>query len=121
MIANEQGLIAAKKRGDSAMLKSLITDDFAMVGVDGQLQQGQDALDNLGDSDLVELRPYDIMVIPVAADTAIVSYDAIVREAPQEDQGPPPRYQHFSSVWVKQSETWKLSFQQSTPTKWGDW
>ncbi len=43
---------------------------------------------------------------------AIVTYDAIVREAPEEDQGPPPRYQHFSSVWMKQGDQWKLKFHQ---------
>jgi hypothetical protein len=54
-------------------------------------------------------------------DAAIVTYDAIVREAPQEDQGPPPRYQHFSSVWVKQEGAWKLKFHQATAAHWGDW
>ena len=52
---------------------------------------------------------------------AIVTYDAIVREAPEEDQGPPPRYQHFSSVWVKVGDGWKLKFHQTTAAHWGDW
>ena len=92
-----------------------------MVGIDGQLLQGREAIDNLGDSDLAELTPYDMKVMVADDETGIVTYDAIVREKPQQDQGPPPRYQHFSSVWVKQGGAWKLKFQQATATHWGDW
>lgn len=121
LISNENSLIAAKKKDDSAFFKRMVSGDFAMVGVDGQLLQGQEAIDNLGDSDLAELKPYGMTVVTAGDDIAIVTYDAIVREAPQEDQGPPPRYQHFSSVWVKHGDTWKLKFHQATATHWGDW
>jgi hypothetical protein len=121
LIDTEKSLIEAKMKDDGAFFKRMLSSDFAMVGVDGMLLEGQDAIDNLGDSDLAELSPYDMKVVFPTETTAIVSYDAIVREKPQEDQGPPPRYQHFSSVWVKQGEAWKLSFQQATATHWGDW
>jgi hypothetical protein len=45
----------------------------------------------------------------------------ILHIPPSEDQGPPPRYQHWTSVWTRQGDQWKLKFQQSTPTHWGDW
>jgi hypothetical protein len=62
------------------------------------------------------------MKVVSAGDTvAIVTYDAVVRVPPAEDQGPPPRYQHFSTTWVKQGDTWKMKFQQMTPSHWGDW
>lgn len=121
LIANENSLIAAKKKDDTTFFKRTISADFAMVGIDGQLLQGQEAIDNLGDSDLAELKPYGMAVVTAGDDIAIVTYDAIVREAPQEDQGPPPRYQHFSSVWVKHGDAWMLKFQQATATHWGDW
>ena len=92
-----------------------------MVDVDGQLLEREEAIDELGDSGLVELTPYDIKVVTVGEDAAVVTYDAIVRKAPEEDQGPPPRYQHFSSVWVKHGDGWKLKFHQATATHWGDW
>ena len=57
----------------------------------------------------------------VTDDVAIVSYDVVFRVPPAEDQGPPPRYQHFSTVWVKQSGEWKMKFQQMTASHWGDW
>ncbi|MGA8866522.1 MAG: nuclear transport factor 2 family protein [Candidatus Sulfotelmatobacter sp.] len=121
LIAGEKSLIEAKKKDDGAFFRRTLTGDFSLVGVDGQLHQGQDAVDEVGDSDLVELTPYDFKVVEVGEDAAVVTYDAVVREALQEDQGPPPRYQHFSSVWVKQGGQWKLKFHQATATHWGDW
>jgi hypothetical protein len=121
LIASEKSLIDAKKKDDGAFFKRTLSEDFTLVGVDGELHERQDAVDELGDSGLLELTAYDIKVVAVGESAAIVTYDAIVRKAPEEDQGPPPRYQHFSSVWVKQGDAWKLKFQQATPTHWGDW
>ena len=121
LIGNEKSLIEAKKKDDGAFFKRTVSTDFALVGVEGQLLERQEAIDELGDSGLVELTPYDIKVVTVGEDAAVVTYDAIVRKAPEEDQGPPPRYQHFSSVWVKQGEGWKLKFHQATAAHWGDW
>jgi ribonuclease HI len=121
LIGHEKNLIEAKKKDDAAFFKRTVSTDFALVGVDGQLLEREEAIDELGDSGLVELTPYDIKVVTVGEDAAVVTYDAIVRKAPEEDQGPPPRYQHFSSVWVKQGDGWKLKFHQATPTHWGDW
>jgi hypothetical protein len=121
LVASEKSLIEAKKKDDGEFFKSRVADGFEMVGIDGQLIQGEDAIDNLGDSGLVELTPYAMKVVMAGDGAAIVTYDAIVREAPEEDQGPPPRYQHFSSVWVKVGDGWKLKFHQATAAHWGDW
>jgi hypothetical protein len=120
-ITREKALIEAKKKDDAAFFRRTLSGDFSLVGVDGKLLQRQEAADNLGDSGLVELTAYDIKVVALGDDGAIVSYDAIVRERPEEDQGPPPRYQHFSSVWLKQGDQWKLKFHQATAAHWGDW
>jgi len=121
LIDSEKSLIGAKKKDDAAFFERTLTPSFSLVGVDGKLHQGQEAVDELGDSDLVELTPYDMKVVAVGEGAAIVTYDAVVRRSPQEDEGPPPRYQHFSSVWVKQGAAWKLSFHQATAAHWGDW
>jgi hypothetical protein len=121
LIASEKSLIAAKMKDDGAFFKRTLSADFSLVGVDGKLLERQEAVDDLGDADLVELTPYDMKVVAVGDDAAIVTYDAIVRKKPEEDQGPPPRYQHFSSVWVKQEGAWKLKFHQATAAHWGDW
>lgn len=120
-ISNEKNLIEAKKKDDGTFFKHALAEDFSLVGIDGKLLDGQEAADNLGDSGLLELTPYDMKVVALGDGAAIVTYDAVVREAPEEDQGPPPRYQHFSSVWVKQGDRWKLKFHQSTAAHWGDW
>jgi hypothetical protein len=121
LIANEKSLIEAKKKDDGAFFKRILTDDFSLVGVDGALLQKPEAAGGLGDSGLLELTPYNVTVLPAGEGAGIVTYDAIVRKAPEEDQASPPRYQHFSSVWVKQGETWKLKFHQATAAHWGDW
>jgi hypothetical protein len=121
LIASEKSLIVAKKKDDGALLERMVTEDFSLVGVDGKLLQRQEAIDDVGDSGLIEIMPYDIKVVSVGDEAAIVTYDAVVRKKPEEDQGPPPRYQHFSSVWVKQGDAWKLKFHQATAAHWGDW
>ncbi len=121
LIANEKNLIEAKKKDDDEYFKRVLSDGFALVAVDGKLHEKQEAVDELGDSDLVELTPYNLKALFMADDAAIVTYDAIFREAPKEDEGPQPRYQHFSSLWVKQGDQWKLKFHQATAAHWGDW
>jgi hypothetical protein len=121
LTADEKSLIVAIRKDDAEFFKRTLSEQFTLVGVDGELKEGQEAVDGLGNSDLVELTPYNVKVVELGPDAAIVTYDAILREAPQEDQGPPPRYQHFSSVWVKQGQQWKLKFHQATATHWGDW
>jgi hypothetical protein len=120
-IANETNLIEAKKKDDATFFKRTLAEDFSLVGIDGKLLERQEAADGLGDSDLIELTPYDMKIVALGDTGVIVTYDAIVREAPEEDQGPPPRYQHFTSVWIKQAGQWKLKFHQSTAAHWGDW
>jgi hypothetical protein len=121
LVVSEKTLIDAKKKDDAAFLKRIVAEDFSLVGVDGRLLQQLEAVGDLGDGELVELTPYDIKVVAAGEGAAIVTYDAIVRKKPEEDQGPPPRYQHFTSVWVKQGDVWKLKFHQATAAHWGDW
>jgi ketosteroid isomerase-like protein len=116
----EKDFIAAAKKGDAAFFKRTLAEDFSFVGYDGQLYGRQDLIDGMADGGL-DLQPYNMKVVSAGENTAIVTYDVILRVPPAEDQGPPPRYQHFSSVWVKQGDGWKLKFQQTTPTHWGDW
>ena len=116
----EKGFVAAAKKGDIDYFKRTLTDDFSFVQFDGQLYDRQDMLDQFGDGGL-NLQPYDMKVVTAGDGVAIVTYDVVLRVRPTEDQGPPPRYQHFSTVWVKQGDTWKMKFQQMTASHWGDW
>lgn len=120
LIANEKEFIAAAKKGDAAFFKRTLADDYSYVGFDGELGSRQDRIDDLsgGGTDIL---PYDVKVLTVSDGVAVVTYDAVYRVPPSEDEGPPPRYQHFSTLWVKQGDAWKMKFQQMTAAHWGDW
>jgi hypothetical protein len=116
----EKTFLAAVKKGDAGFLKRTLTDDYFFVDVDGEVSNREDALDMLGGGGR-DIMPYNFKVVSEGDNTAIVTYDVVLQVPPEEDQGPPPRYQHFSSLWVKHAGEWKLKFQQTTPSHWGDW
>lgn len=120
LLAEEKSYIEAAKKGDVAFFKRTLSDDFSFVAFDGQLYGRQDMLDQFAGGGF-DLLPYDMKVVTVGDGVAIVTYDVVLRVPPEEDQGPPPRYQHFSTVWVKQGDVWKMKFQQMTASHWGDW
>ena len=120
LIAAEKDFIAAAKKGDAEFFKRTLAEDYALVSFDGQLYDRREALGDLS-SGGADLMPYNMKVVEVSEDVAIVTYDIVMQVPAAEDQGPPPRYQHWSSVWTKRGDQWKLKFQQSTPAHWGDW
>ena len=120
LISAEKSFVVAAKKGDIPFFKRTLTDDFSFVQFDGQLYDRQDMIDQFGDGGM-DLQPYDMKVVLAGEGVAIVTYNVVLRVPPSEDQGPPPRYQHFSTVWVKQGDAWKMKFQQMTASHWGDW
>jgi hypothetical protein len=120
LMSAENSFVEAAKKGDVAFFKRTLTDDFSFVAIDGQLSERQDMIDQFAEGGQ-NLQPYEMKVVMAGENVGIVTYDAVVRVPPAEDQGPPPRYQHFSTVWVKQGEAWKMKFQQTTASHWGDW
>jgi hypothetical protein len=120
LMTAEKGFIDAAKKGDAAFFKRTLTDDFSFVAFDGQLYERQDMLDQFAQGG-TDLMPYEMKVVSAGDGVAIVTYNVVLRMPPSEDQGPPPRYQHFTTVWVKQGDVWKMKFQQMTASHWGDW
>ncbi|HTS34876.1 MAG TPA: nuclear transport factor 2 family protein [Candidatus Solibacter sp.] len=120
LMAAEKSYIEAAKKGGADFFKATLTDDFSFVGSDGELNERQDMIDELGGGG-TDILPYDMKVVSISDSAAIVTYDAIVRVPPSEDQGPPPRYQHLSTIWVKQGGAWKMKFHQKSVAHWGDW
>ncbi len=121
LVTRENRLIEARKKDDDELLKQIVTANFSLVNIEGKVLEGQEAIDDFGDSDLLELSPYDMHASAICDDVAVVTYEAVVRKKVDEDEGPPPRYQHLSSTWVKQAGEWKLAFHQTTARHWGDW
>ena len=120
LMSAEKGFIDAAKKGDIAFFKRTLTDDFSFVAFDGQLYERQEMLDQFAQGG-TDLMPYEMRVVSAGEGVAIVTYNVVLRVPPAEDQGPPPRYQHFTTVWVKQGDVWKMKFQQMTASHWGDW
>lgn len=120
LMAAERSFVEAAKKGDVAFFKRTLADDFSFVEFDGQLYDRQDMLDQFGDGG-VDILPYDMKVVIAGDGVGIVTYNVVLRVPAVQDQGPPPRYQHFSTVWVKQGDAWKMKFQQMTASHWGDW
>ena len=116
----EKGFIDAAKKGDVAFFKNTLADEFSFVAFDGQLYSRQDMLDQFSGGG-VNIMPYEMKVIPISDSAAIVTYNVVLTVPASEDEGPPPRYQHFSTVWVKHGDAWKMKFQQMTANHWGDW
>jgi len=109
----EKGFIEAAKKGDVGFFKRTLTDDFSFVAFDAQLYSRQEMLDLFAQGG-IDISPYEMKVVPAGDGVAIVTYDVIFRVAHADEEGPPPRYQHFSTVWVKQGDQWKMKFQQMT-------
>jgi hypothetical protein len=120
LLAAEKSFVEAAKKGDVAFFKRTLTSDFSFVAFDGELYSRQDMLDQFAGGG-VDILPYEMKVVSAGDGVAIVTYNVVFRVPPSEDQGPPPRYQHFSTVWVKQGDAWKMKFQQMTAAHWGDW
>jgi len=120
LMAAEKSYVEAAKKGDREFFKRTLADDFSFVAFDGQLYERQEMIDQFGQGG-IDLLPYNMKVVGVGDDVGIVTYDVVFRVPASEDQGPPPRYQHFSTVWVKQGEVWKMKFQQMSVSHWGDW
>jgi hypothetical protein len=116
----EKSFIAAAKKGDVAFFKRTLTDDFSFVSFDGQLYDRKDMLDERSEPGM-DLQPYEMKVVLLGDGVGIVTYNVVLRVPASQDQGPPPRYQHFSTVWVKQGDAWGMKFQQMTASHWGDW
>ena len=120
LMSAEKSFVDAAKKGDVAFFKRTLTDDFSFVEFDGQLYERQDMLDQFAGGG-IDLLPYDMKVVTAGDGVGIVTYNVVLRVPAVEDQGPPPRYQHFSTVWVKRGDVWKMKFQQMTASHWGDW
>ena len=120
LMAAEKSFVEAAKKGDVSFFKRTLTDDFSFVASDGQLYERQDMIDQYGQPG-TDILPYEMKVLSAGDGVAIVTYNVVFRVPAAEDEGPPPRYQHFSTVWVKQGDVWKMKFQQMTAAHWGDW
>ena len=115
LIALENQLADAQKKHDRDFWSRTLTADFFSIGTDGKPHSREEILGDLPSTELAEYRPYDMQVVPLNEGAAVVTYDVIIRMVHYDDET--PRYQHISSIWVKQGSDWKLKFQQATAAR----
>lgn len=117
LIANTNAVPEAQKSKNVDFLKRTLTDDFVSVGSEGKLHDKEEAIDSARNGELKDFYTYDLRVVPVNDEAAIVTYDCIVHMSEGDAPGVAPRYQHISDLWVKQGDQWRLKFQQATAAR----
>jgi hypothetical protein len=112
LIGYEKAMPEAQKKKDMDFYKRTLADDFIAVGTDAKVHPRAEILADLPAIELKEYRIYDAHVVPLNDSAAVVTYDVIIEMGKYDEDT--PRYQHISSIWVKQGDQWKLKFQQAT-------
>jgi hypothetical protein len=116
LIDSTRAIPEAQKTKNTDFLKRTLTDDFRVVGSEGRLHDREEFIGDAADGNLKEYSVYNVQVLTVAENSAIVTYDGIIH-MPEGDFDVAPRYQRFSDLWVKLGDQWKLRFQQATPRR----
>lgn len=117
LIANTNAVPEAQKSKNIDFLKRTLTDDFVSVGSEGKLHDKEEIVGGARDGELKDYYTYNLRVLPVNDEAAIVTYDCIVHMPEGDAPGMAPRYQHISDLWVKQNDQWRLRFQQATAAR----
>src|SRR6202167_6461336 len=113
LVAQTQAVAQAQKSKDGDTLKRLLTDAFQQVGSEGKLHDKDDFTGDAKDGKLTDYTLYNLKVLSIDENAAIVTYDAVIHMTEGDDLLA-PRYQHLSDVWVKQGDQWRWRFQQAT-------
>jgi hypothetical protein len=116
LIDLQKAAATAQTKKDADFFRRTLADDFLSIGTSGDSGHKADLVEGVADSDITDMQLYNFKFVPIDDNSAILAYDTVIHR-PKHDVGA-RRYQHVSSVWVKQGEAWKLKFQQSTPNEW---
>jgi hypothetical protein len=117
LIANTKAIPEAQKSKNVDFLKRTLTDDFVFVGSEGRLHDKEEFVESARDGELKDYYTYNLRVLPVNDEAALVTYDSVIHMPEGDAPGMAPRYQHISDLWVKQDDQWRLKFQQATPAR----
>jgi len=117
LFSNTKAIPEAQKTKDVAFLKRALTHDFLAVGSEGHLHDKEEVLAGAHDGELKDYYAYNLRVVPVNDEAAIVTYDCVIHMPEGDAPGMAPRYQHISDLWVRQDDQWRLRFQQATAAR----
>ncbi len=117
LISNTNAVPEAQKSRNVDFLKRTLTDDFVFVGSEGKLHDKEEIVESARGGELQDYYTYNLRVLPVNDQVAVVTYDCIIHMPEGDAPGMAPRYQHLSDLWVKQNDQWRLRFQQATAAR----
>lgn len=109
LIAAEQALLDAQRRGDIDAVAVRLAADFEEFGSSGQHYDRAGVLHALRGSQLESACATDFHVRPLDATHALVTFRASLRRADRE------RHSLRSSLWRNEDGVWRIVFHQGTP------
>ena len=98
LIANTKAIPEAQKSKNVDFLKRTLTDDFLFVGSEGRLHDKEEIVERARDGELKDYYTYNLRVVPVDGEAAVVTYDCIIHMPEGDAPGLAPRYQHISDL-----------------------
>lgn len=111
LITTHHQFMEALAAKNSAAVNELVADDFRGIATNGDSYDREEIISSAHDGLPQGVRVYEISVVHLNDESAVVSYNFIV-------PGSRIRYRHMSDTWAKVDGTWKLKFQQATINLW---
>lgn len=111
LIDQQKQFLQATDTRNAAAVEHALAEDFQGIGVNGDFYDRSEIIDSAQGGKPKATRAYDLHVIKLNDDSAIVAYNLIV-------PGEHPRYRHMSDTWARIDGQWKLKFRQITPNLW---
>jgi len=110
LLAKEQALMGAVLHRDAMTFNGSLTPDFVFVNYDGHHNPKGELF---GEGELKEYSIYEPQTLALDDGVVLLSYNAIVAQKITDDDQHIPRYQHVTTIWVKQGADWKEKFHQT--------
>jgi hypothetical protein len=111
LVSREKGFLQAMQDKNAASVSQIVSDDFEGIATNGDFYEKEELLSAAQEGLPKDFRIYDLRIMRLNADCAVVTYNNIV-------PGAHPRYRHVSHTWTREGGEWKLRFEQETPNLW---
>lgn len=111
LLEKEQTLMGAVLRRDATAFSGSLTTDFVFINYDGRHTPKGELF---GEGELKQYAIYELQTLMLDDGAVVFSYNAIVKQSITDDDQHIPRYQHVTTIWVKQDGDWKEKFHQTS-------
>jgi hypothetical protein len=111
LMNNQNRYVQAFADKDAAYVNQAIADDFKGIGTNGDFYDKGELVGASQWGLSKDVRAYDVQVVRLTDDSAVVTYNLIV-------PGARPRYRHMSDTWARDNGKWRLKSQQVTANLW---